>query len=162
MREGKYHTAEVCLDGHCTTPSLERRPELRSQYCTECGSKTITQCPNCSANIRGRHVVPNVVGPGTEYKPPNYCHSCGKPLPWTERKISAAQELVEEIEELSEDEKEILKQSIFELSQDSPRTELASIRYKKLLSKCRDYARQSLNSTVTSILTESAKKLLGL
>lgn len=159
---GEYHTAEVCLDGHYTTSSVEEHPERRSQYCPKCGSKTITQCPNCSANIRGIYVVPNVVDLVTKYRPPNYCHSCGKPLPWTERKISAAQELVDEIEELSKDDKGILKQSIFELSQDSPRTELASIRYKKLLSKCRDYARQLLNSTVTSILTESAKKLLGL
>ena len=162
MEEGKYHTAEVCLNGHCTTSFVEENPERRGQYCPKCGSKTITQCLNCSANIRGRYVDPNFVDLVTKYKPPNYCHSCGKPLPWTERKISAAQELVEEIEELSEDEKEVLKQSIFELSQDSPKTELASIRYKKLLSKCRDYARQLLNSTVTSILTESAKKLLGL
>ena len=162
MGEGEYHTAEVCLNGHYTTSSVEENPECKGQYCPKCGSKTITQCLNSSANIRGRYVVPNFVDLVTKYKPPNYCHSCGKPLPWTAQKISAAQELVEEIEGLSEDEKEILKQSIFELSQDSPRTELASVRYKKLFSKCRGYACQLLNSTVTSVATAAAKKYLGL
>ena len=158
---GQYRTAEVCLNGHHTTDSIERAPERRSKYCPKCGATTITQCPSCSASIRGDYDVPGVIVI-SGYQPPNYCYNCGTHLPWMQDKISAAQELVDEIEELSKDEQSILKRSILELAQDSPRTEVASVRYKKLIKKSGGFISQSLNSLVASIATEAAKKLLGL
>lgn len=158
---GRYLTAEVCLNGHYTTDSIERYPEMCSKHCPKCGAETVTQCPNCSTNIRGDYFVPGIVV-ATNYHPPNYCHNCGNPLPWTQQKISAAQELVDEIEELSKEDRNILKQSISELTQDSPRTELASVRYKKLLKKSSEAIGQAITSAVTSVATEAAKKLLGL
>lgn len=158
---GEYRTAEVCLNGHHTTGNIETSPERRSRYCSKCGSETITQCPSCSVDIRGYHFAPGVIAVGS-YSPPKYCHACGRPLPWTEGKISAAQELVEELEELSESERSTLKESILELTQDSPRTELASLRYKRLIAKSGKVVGQALNSVVASIATEGAKNLLGI
>ena len=158
---GEYHTAEVCIKGHHTTSSIEMNPEFRSKYCPQCGAATITKCPGCSTNIRGSHYSPHVLTIRS-YHLPNYCHYCGEPLPWTQQRMSAAQELVDEIEDLSEEDRIILKQSILELAQDSPKTEVASVRYKKLLKKSGESIGQALNSMVTSLATEAAKKLLGL
>lgn len=83
-------------------------------------------------------------------------------FPWMEQKICAAQELIDEIGELSESERTILKRSILDLTQDSPKMEVASVRYKKLLHKASRSIGQSLNSIVTSTSTETAKKMLGL
>lgn len=158
---GQYYTAEVCLNGHHTVASIEISSELRSKYCPKCGAATITQCPNCSTNIRGNYHVPGVIAI-SHYEPSNYCHSCGNRFPWMDQKICAAQELIDEIGELSESERTILKRSILDLTQDSPKMEVASVRYKKLLHKASKSIGQSLNSIVTSIATETAKKMLGL
>ena len=159
---GVYRTAEVCLNGHHTTNSIETSAELRSSYCPKCGAETITECPRCSEGIRGDYYVPGVIDFTASYCPPNYCHACGQPLPWTQERISAAQELVDELEELSEGDRDTLKESILDLSRDSPRTELASLRYKKLIRKSGGVVGQALNSAVASIATEAAKNLLGM
>ena len=157
---GQYCTAEVCLNGHPTTASIELSPELRSKHCSECGANTIVQCPCCSAGLRGYYDSSSIVD-FTPYSPPSYCHNCGHPLPWTQEKISVAQELVDELEGLSPDERSTLKESILDLTRDSPRTELASLRYKRLIAKSGKVVGQALNSVVASIATEAAKQLLG-
>lgn len=158
---GIYRTAEVCLAGHTTTSSIETSPESRSQYCPECGEKTISACPSCGNNIRGYYELVGVISI-SEYVPPNYCFHCGSRFPWAESKISAAKELIEEIDELSIEERDLLKQSVVELTTDTPKTELASFRYKKLLKKSGEVSGNTLNRIVVSIATEAAKNLLGL
>ena len=99
---------------------------------------------------------------GDPWEPSNFCYACGKPYPWTEKRLAAAQELTDEIDELSNDEKKSLKESILDLAQDTPRTELASIRYQKISKKLTGPVKSILNKVVTSIATEATKKFLDL
>ena len=158
---GVYRTAEVCVNGHHTTDSLETSPERRSNYCPTCGAETISRCPECSATIRGDYDVPGVVI-FAPYEPPSFCYNCGSAMPWTEAKVRAAQDLIDEVDSLSSEEREILKDSILELTRESPRLELASVRYKRLVRKSGKVVGNALNSIVISIATEAAKGHLGM
>jgi hypothetical protein len=158
---GYYNTAQVCRNGHPTTSCLELSPELSSKFCPQCGADTISSCPQCNANIRGEYKVPGVVVFGSRYSPPSYCFSCGAAFPWTAERIKTAQELADEIDELSPNERRQLKDSIVDLTKDN-RTELASVRYKKLIEKAGAGVASAMNKIVVAVATEGAKKLLGL
>jgi hypothetical protein len=156
-----YLTAQMCSNGHHTTSRLESSPALGAKYCPKCGEAMFHQCPACGSNIRGDYEVPGIIGLSGRYKPPSYCHNCGAPFPWTARRIEAATDLAKESEHLSEEEVKTLGQSIVDLSRDSPRTELAAIRYNKLAKKAGTLIGDGLNKIVISLATEGAKKLLG-
>lgn len=158
---GRYYTAQVCSNGHHTTDSLEISRERSSKFCSQCGASTASNCQHCQVNIRGHYYVDGVISISAGYVPPKFCYNCGKPFPWTSAKIAAAQELADEAEALTTDERAQLKDTIVDLIQDSPRTELATVRYKKLLKKAGTTIGAGLNSIVVSIATEAAKKFLG-
>ena len=157
-----YYTAEVCLNGHYTTGRVEDSPERRSKYCPDCGSETITKCSNCSTNIRGYYETAGVIAIGFSWSPSKFCHACGEPYPWTATGLTAAQKLADELDELTKAEKDQLKQSISQLITDTPQTELASIRYKRIFSKISETSGAALNNIIVSIATEAAKKYLNL
>lgn len=103
-----------------------------------------------------------MVALGFEYHPPNYCYNCGEAFPWTAERIAAAQTLADESDGLTEEEKKQLKASIPDLTKDSARTELAAVRYKRLIKKAGAVVGPALNKIAVEIATEGAKKLLGL
>ena len=156
---GIYRTAQVCLNGHETTSSLETSPELKAAYCDVCGEVTITECPDCKTPIRGNYHVEGVFSFGS-YIPPKFCFSCGKPLPWTTTKIKAAKELADELPGLKPYERKMLKAAIDDLSLDSPRKELAVHRYSKITGKLKSGTSDILKSIVVNVISEATKKLL--
>lgn len=156
---GTYRTAQVCLNGHSVTSSLEISPELAEKFCSDCGVETISTCPNCQAKIRGYYEVPGVFSMGG-YTPPNFCHGCGTAFPWARAKIDAAKELADELDELSDDEKEKLKSTIDDLVVAGPKTEVAALRYKKLVGKVGGATASALRSILVDVASEAAKKLL--
>jgi hypothetical protein len=158
---GYYFTAQVCMNGHATTSRLEQCPESASKFCPDCGTSTISNCPKCKANIRGDYEVPGIAVIGFGYSAPSYCFNCGAAFPWTAERIKTAEELAEEIEELSPVERQQLKDSIADLTKDTSRTELASVRYKKLMRKAGAGVASAMNKIVVAVATEGAKKLLG-
>ena len=157
--EGTYHTAQVCLNGHTITSSIEFSPESAASYCAVCGKATIDRCPGCETCIRGDHHIPGVVA-FSEYSPPNFCFNCGTPFPWMEARSKVAKELAGELTELHASDRDMLKAAIGDLSSDTPRTELAAYRYTKILQKAGRGAREALTSIMMDIATEAAKKLL--
>ncbi|UTW51906.1 DUF2321 domain-containing protein [bacterium SCSIO 12827] len=156
---GTYRTAQVCMNGHSATSSLETSPELAEKFCSDCGAETISTCPSCQAKIRGDYHVPGVFGMGG-YTPPNFCHECGTAFPWARAKIDAAKELADELDELSDDEKEKLKSTIDDLVVAGPKTEVAALRYKKLVGKVGMATASALRSILVDVASEAAKKLL--
>ena len=100
-----FRTALVCLNGHTATAGLETAPERAERYCSKCGSQTIRACPTCEAGIRGYYHVPGMPAIGFEYSPPNHCHSCSHPFPWTTTRIAAAKGMAEELDISDQDEK---------------------------------------------------------
>jgi len=156
---GIYRTAQICLNGHSTTSSIDEYPELGEKYCSKCGVETISECPTCQNNIRGYYHVEGVYG-GSEYSPPNFCHACGNLFPWTASKVDSAKELADELEELNAEERETLKVTISDLLTDSPKTEVAAVRYKKLAKKLGTGASSALRSILVDVASEAAKKAL--
>ena len=151
-----YYTAEVCLNGYCTTNRVEDRPEQRSKYYPSCGSETIAKCSHCSTNIRGDYETGAIVI-GFLWYPSKFCYACGEPYPWTVKGLTTAQELADELDELTKAEKDQLKQSISQLIKDTPQTELASVRYKRMFGKISETSGAALNNIITSIAAEAAK-----
>lgn len=151
-----YDTAQVCLNGHKVTASYLDFPEHRQNFCDQCGAATITACQSCHAEIRGFYRGSMIV----QYAPPHFCHECGKAYPWTEAKQQAALDLIEELDGLSADERAALRETLPDLVHETPRSELAALRFKKLLGKISKAAGDVLRKVVIDLAAEAIKKSL--
>jgi hypothetical protein len=122
-------------------------------FCTKCGAETLQGCLSCNAQI-----------PHPRYGSDQaaYCGSCGKPFPWTETALAAAKEYTDELEALNDDEKATLKASFDDLTVDTPRTELAASRFKRIMGKIGPAAGDVLTKIMVNVATEAAKKGMGI
>jgi hypothetical protein len=154
-----YDVMQVCLNGHQITTILISNPQGGRKHCSKCGAATISKCLNCEANIPGYYHVPNVFA-FAEDKPPAFCHNCGKPYPWTEARLKGAQEYADEIEGLSESEKQSLKSSLDDLVSDSPLTELAATRFKRLVGKAGKSVADGFRSILADVVSETVRKMI--
>jgi hypothetical protein len=157
--DGYYETAQVCLNGHVITGGMESNPETTQKFCSQCGQSTISNCPHCKTPIRGFYIVPDVHFP-YQYLPPNFCHECGKSLPWTEARLTAAKELIEDFEDLSSDEKSLLKGSLDDIVSETPKTSVSTTRFKKIIGKSGKELAGGLKTILVDVATEAAKKVL--
>ncbi len=155
---GTYRVAQVCPNGHVATTSADQSPQLREAFCSKCGEATIMQCPSCNTSIRGYYYVEGVIGLGGDYDPPAFCHNCGKAFPWTERKIASAVELVEVGADLSPEELQQFRSDLDELTKDSPKVQVASLRFKKVMGKVGTSIASGVRDIVVDVLSEAAKK----
>jgi hypothetical protein len=64
------------------------------------------------------------------------------------------------MDELQEADREALKSTLPDLIRESPKTELAVVRYKKLLKKAADGSKEGLKKILWVIVTESVKRTL--
>ena len=55
MRDDWYDVAQICLNGHVINESVKEYPKFNKKYCDKCGASTITNCPNCHAEIQGEY-----------------------------------------------------------------------------------------------------------
>ncbi|MHB8410427.1 MAG: DUF2321 domain-containing protein [Candidatus Acidiferrales bacterium] len=154
-----YDTAQVCLNGHLINAYTLTRPDHSERFCAKCGAETITQCQECKTPIRGYYHVPRVYGPSPK-NPPAFCHECGKPYPWTEKRIEAARELADESVELDSGEKESLKATFSDLLRDTPKTPLAAQRFQKLWAKMKGPTAGAMRDILVQIASETATKLM--
>lgn len=154
---GVYRVAQVCLNGHAITDAADAHPELRAKHCSKCGAETTMACEKCSADIRGDYHFPGVFAVGEEYVAPRFCHACGRAYPWTEAKLRTAAELIEELDELSAEEKSKLKSSVDELARDAPSKEVAALRIKKTFLKLGKGGADSLRQLLVDVLCPSGE-----
>jgi len=155
-----YDVAQICLNGHVINSSTRDFPEDNKKFCDKCGASTITNCPNCNTEIQGYHDIDGVISI-QEYELPAFCPNCGKPYPWTETKIQAVRDLAKELENISEDEKKILSESIDEIVKDTPRTALGATRTKRILSKVSNpTVVDAFKKILVDIISETAKKII--
>ncbi|MDR2871302.1 MAG: DUF2321 domain-containing protein [Xanthomonadaceae bacterium] len=157
---GTYRVAQVCPNGHVPTTAADQKPELREAFCSQCGEATIMQCPKCSASIRGHYYIEGTYGFDRYYEPPAFCHNCGSRFPWTERKIAGAVELVEAGADLTPDEVQQFRTDLTELTKDSPKAQVASLRFKKVMAKVGTSVASGVRDIVVDILSEAAKKAI--
>ncbi|MFC5792303.1 DUF2321 domain-containing protein [Thalassorhabdus alkalitolerans] len=154
---GSHDIAQICLNGHTITSRYNRSPELRANFCNQCGEKTITKCIQCQNHIRGYYSVPGVISTRS-YNVPSYCHACGSSYPWTEEKLLAAKELAEILDDLTDEEQEELKKSLDDLVKDGPRTVVATTKFKSLLSKTGSEISTGFKDILVGVVSESVKK----
>lgn len=157
MRE--YDIALICLNGHVINSMLRASPEPggTTKFCQECGSETVSTCPNCHTDIRGHEL-----GTLVFYYAPKYCHNCGAPYFWTKKRIDALKQIASEEEKLSKEEREQLSLAIDDLIKDTPATDLAALRFKRLVAKISKEGWEAMKSILIDIATEAAKGKLGL
>lgn len=154
-----YDTAQVCVNGHVITSTIRTSPERGAKYCSRCGAETITQCPYCHADIRGCYHVPRIVS-AVRYDPPAFCHQCGKPYPWTESRLKAAEELIDLAEDVSVEEKRSLKSDLPALTCDTPRTSVAVTKMAQFLRKAGKEVFSAMRDILMDIASEAVKKAL--
>jgi hypothetical protein len=153
---GSYDTAQICLNGHVVNSTTIDFPEFSKDFCTDCGQKTITQCPQCHTPIQGdlRGVF------GGKLEAPRFCHKCGEPYPWTAARITAARELANELDGLDKDDRMLLVASIEDIVRDSPKTTLAATRFRKIVAKGGKVAVDSFRDILVNVAAEAAKRII--
>ena len=160
MNDNWYDTAQICTNGHLINSASLKYPEHNSEFCGKCGAPTITKCENCNAGIRGKYHDRYINVVDFAPKPPGFCPDCGKPYPWTEAKLKAAQELADLLEDLSPEERELLKKSFDDIVRDTPQTAVAATQFKRLAAKVGKTVAEELRKLVVDIASETAKKII--
>jgi len=159
--ENWYDTAQICTNGHVINSQSVYRPEHNKKFCDKCGAPTITNCQNCNMTIKGYyHVPPMCTLDYTDVPLPSFCPGCSKPYPWTEAKLKAAQELSDELGNLSSKERELLKKSLDDIVRDTPQTTVAANRFKRLIVKAGKAAADGFRDILVDVLSEAAKKVI--
>lgn len=147
---------QMCMRGHVLNEQARWNPDANMKFCPQCGGASIIECSICHGPIT------SAGNPYREFIRPAFCAECGKPFPWTETGLSAADELTDELD-LSAAEKSTLKGDIRDLTSDTLRTPLAASRFKKFMAKITPETGKALLQIVVSVATEEAKnKLNGL
>ena len=156
MSDEWYDTAQVCINGHVATSMLESSPSRASNFCEECGVKTISRCEKCNSPIRGHHNSPpiNIM---FEYVPPKHCWNCGKAYPWTERNIQALMKKVQEFEEISAGDASGFQDSVADIVMDTHKTRSASMQMKSLIAKMTSQHQDAIKDMLAKIACEAAK-----
>ncbi|ANK85648.1 MULTISPECIES: DUF2321 domain-containing protein [Rhizobium] len=154
-----FRIGQACLNGHKITG--EYGDADTSKFCPTCGEPEIHACPNCESKLRGDHIYDGYVSFTDPFKVTSFCHDCGKPFPWTERQIQAAQELADEIVEIDRADLDRAKAALIALTSDTPQTAVAVVRVKKMLEKAGPIIGGGIKDILVGIVTEAAKKALG-
>ena len=152
-----YDVAQICQNGHVANSTTRNMPEFNQKFCEKCGSATITNCPECKSPIRGSYWGGGLTG---RYMTPSFCINCGQPFPWTKSKLQAAHELAQELDNVTEEDRAILHQSIDDLVKDTPSTTVAATRFKKIMVKVGQGAASMFREILVDVLSEAAKKAL--
>ncbi|MCL4384574.1 DUF2321 domain-containing protein [Patescibacteria group bacterium] len=152
-------TAQICLNGDVINDSTNRSPQLNKKFCPKCGEPTITKCPECGKEIAGEIHYSNVFG-AHSFKRPAFCIECGKPYPWTIRKLKSVKELASEIDELTPEEHKTLDKSIDEITKDDTQAQVGAMRIKKIMSRIGNAASEILQKTIVDVASETAKKVI--
>ena len=160
MNDWWYDTAQICTNGHVANPCSKSEPKRNTKFCDKCGAPNITNCQNCNATIKGYHHTLGFIDIGYCYTPPSFCPSCSEPYPWTEAKLKAAQDLSDELDNLSPEERNLLKKSLDDIVRDTPQTTVAAIRFKRLVAKAGKVAAEGFKDILVDVLSETAKKII--
>jgi hypothetical protein len=155
----QYDVGMVCLNGHEVNAACRANPEYSSKFCKECGGPTFDACPKCKAKIRGLDNEGFDMGLWTV---PKHCHECGAAYPWTERKEKALATAIEELDELTDAERDTLKESIPDAIAETPKTEIAIARFKKAIIKAGVIGGKLLTDTLSKVAAEIVVKSIGI
>jgi hypothetical protein len=153
-----YHHAQVCLNGHVFSASLDS-VQKETQYCEDCGKETIVKCKECESPIPGWSYNPRI-GIVAHFQPPTFCRFCGKPFPWTLAKKEALEKLIEFENDLTEDDKKLMKGTIEDIINETPKTKVAALKFKHYLAKFGKEVAKASRDILVDIASETGKKII--
>ncbi|GEO64431.1 DUF2321 domain-containing protein [Companilactobacillus nantensis] len=149
---------KICKNGHQLSVTY-RGTSDPTEFCPECGKSVISTCQFCHAPIEGWDEPDGIVYLGQRTADrPNYCKKCGQPYPWTSLIISTVIELLDLDEEVSDQDKTLIKSAIPDLLVDTPQTKLAEAKFKKGFSKVSILVKDSLYNLLVDVLSDTVKK----
>jgi dCTP deaminase len=150
-----------CVNGHYAPAVIPTSQfDKKQRFCERCGATTINACPGCKVPFQEVSHRALRGASGTDCTPPSHCSECGSALPWTAFRQRAAADLVNLQENLSEVEKELLKNSLNDLIRDTPQTALAIQGLRILCAKVGTDAIEHFRSILAPILSDAAKESL--
>ncbi len=152
-----YDIAQICLNGHLINSEAYFESGRNQNFCVDCGVATIIKCEKCKMLIHGSSTSTELY---SYYHVPSFCRYCGEAYPWVATRLRAAKDLAEELEELSENEKALLKQSIDDIVRDTPQTSVAVTRFKRLVIKGGKEVASAFKDILVDVASETAKKML--
>jgi hypothetical protein len=162
-----WDVALVCLNGHLINDRSRGNPARNAKSCSHCGAETISACPGCREPIPGFYYEEGSEAelPGhTDGRPvratPQYCHSCGRPLPWTERAMSAARTVIREFASLDQYERDQLRRSIDDIIRETPQTPVAVLRINRALARIGGETANTLRAILVSVASDPVKQQL--
>lgn len=152
-----YDIAQICKDGHVINIYEKCHLEKNVKRCPICSAEVISRCQVCQAPIRGGHIqelrfknratdprdIFNTIEKTTvsskeltkieDFQLPAYCHECGAAYPWTESLLNDADAIIDSFDELSDEQRKLLKERFPDLLTDNPRSISAALTYSKLI-----------------------------
>ncbi len=152
----EYYPASICINGHVMSDDHSNV----QPYCSYCGEKVISTCPNCNAPIHGDERCDGIVVVGFTFKTDSYCYNCGNPYPWVQRIIDASKELLELDDDANQESIDLIVSSLPDLMVSSPKQEIAKAKFKKGLKSFTTFTKDSLKTVLTDVLSESIKRSL--
>ena len=158
MSDGHYDVGQICENGHVISGMAGTHPGHNQDFCETCGARTLVTCPCCSTTIRGQ--LPGMISFGRSYTAPAFCFKCGKPFPWTLAGLRAAEELADEMDVLTDQEKETLKASVHDLVRETPKSQVAKTRFKKIMRKVGREGSEAMRSVLTTLVSESVRSAM--
>ena len=159
MDDSWYDTAQICTNGHIITPSLIKNPQQGREFCLKCEASTITKCQECDEIIKGIYHVFGAIDI-RRFAVPNFCHTCGKPYPWTKARLKDAKKLSGELDKLKDDERELLKKYLDDIIRDTPQAAIAATQFNRLIAKTGKPAEAAFKNILLDIVSETAKKII--
>lgn len=156
---GFYHVAQVCLNGHLITDSMDQSFGLSTPFCSKCGAPTITACPSCNAPLHGDYDcgIPVI---GTTTSVDAYCYQCGKPYPWTESALQSAKQLIMEEDSIAESDKTAAIESLPDIVSETPNTNLAVVRMKKIIASAGKFTSDAIRKFIIDFGCKLAIQML--
>ncbi len=155
-RQRGYDIGLACKNGHGINGKATTNPEFNTKFCSKCGEETLSQC-ECGEPLRG-----GLLNVASSYDPPAHCTGCGKPHVWTTRRAEALTSLIAEVDEFSPEETKTLTESVPDLMVETPKTEVAVIRFKKAIGRLGPAAANFVKDALKEILIGSVLKKMGL
>jgi hypothetical protein len=152
-----WDVALICTNGHLVNDRSRGMPSLNAACCSICGAQPISACTGCREPIPGYYYRES--GRPLE-RIPQYCHACGRPLPWTERSMSAARALIRELAALDPYERDQLRRSIDDIIRETPKTPLAIVRINQVLTRVGGEQARALREILISVASEPVKQRL--
>lgn len=165
-----YHQAFACVNGHKIAKRTFNNAEVGASHCPTCGGEAFGACPEpeCGAQLRADAVPTSIKGrknasaDDLSWELASYCYKCGKPYPWTEVRAAAAEELLDELDELDHVEREQLKAGIRDLIVETPASGVAVLRWKRAIQKLSGPGQQIVSKVLSDVASASVKAMLGL